>query len=139
MKRILRLTALLSTLCLGTACLTTMALTAVVLSNIAPGEKISLSGRTVSLVGEDPVAALLQTDSGDTICIVYQFDKYKDGLRIKDKFIRGGLYQYTDPDGTVRYAPIFIRAKDYKKLWWVAAGLDINRQQQDAPKPEIYT
>ena len=139
MKRILRIAALLGTLCLSTACLTTMALTAVVLSNIAPGERITLSGRTVGAVGEDEVSALLQTDTGDTICIVYQFDKYKDGLRIKDKFIRGGLHQYTDADGIVRYAPIFIRAKDYKKLWWVAARLDVNRQQDDKAKPEIYT
>ncbi len=139
MKHFLRIAALVTTLALSTGCLTTLALTAVVLSNIAPGEKITLSGRTTGAVGEDSQAALLRTDSGDTVCIVYQFDKYRDGTRIKDKFIRGGLYQYTDQDGTERYAPIFIRSKDYKKLWWVASELDINRRQQENKQPEIYT
>ena len=118
MKRIaLRISALVVALMALTSCFTTLALTAVALGNVVPGERVKLQGRTVQAVDPAGQCALLLTDNGSTVCIVYQFNKYKDGKRISGKFIRGGLYQYSDPDGSQRYAPIFIRVKDYKKLW----------------------
>jgi len=134
----LRIVALLSALVLCTGCITTMALTAVVLSNITPGEKVVLKGRVTGSVPEQEKAALMQTGTGDTVCIVYDFKKYKEGQRIKAKFIRGGLYKYTDTQGTERYAPIFIRAKDFKTLWWVAVSLDVNSPQEER-KAEVFT
>ena len=138
-KIILRAAALLVALMALTSCFTTLALTAVALSNVVPGERVKLSGRTIQAVEPAGQCALLRTDNGSTVCIVYQFSKYKDGKRISDKFIRGGLYQYNAPDGTELYAPIFLRVKDYKKLWPIAVQLDANRQQSEDGKPQIYT
>ena len=84
MKRLLcRIAVMLAVLGGGTACFTTMALTAVVLSNITPGERVKLSGRTVEALAPQGKAALMRTDGGDVICIVYQFKDYKNGQRIK--------------------------------------------------------
>lgn len=128
MKRFLcRIAIVLAVLGCCTACFTTMALTAaVVLSNITPGERVNLSGRTVEALAPQGQAALMRTEGGDIICIVYQFKEYKDGQRVKDKFVRGGLYEYTPSDGKPQYLPIFIRVKDYKQLWPVAVDLDVN-------------
>jgi len=112
-----------------------MALTAVVLSNITPGERVTISGRTLEQV--HPQAALLQTNNGETVCIVCNFGSYKDGMKVKDKFIRGGLYQSSGPDGASQYVPIFIRKKDFKALWWVAADLDVNAKSEPQ-QPEVY-
>ena len=135
MRRLFSITALLATLFLCTACFTTMALTAVVLSNITPGEKVTISGRTLEQV--NPQAALLQTDNGETVCIVCAFNNYKDGMKVKSKFIRCGLYQYTSPDGSERYAPIFVRKKDFKTLWPIAADLNVNAKS-DPQQAEVY-
>ena len=137
MKRLLcRIAVLLAVLGGGTACFTTMALTAVVLSNITPGERVKLSGHTVEALAPQGKAALMRTDGGDVICIVYQFKDYKNGQRIKDKFVRGGLYEYTAADGKRQYLPIFIRVKDYKHLWPVAVDLDVNRESLPG-QPEL--
>jgi len=127
MKRFLcRVAIVLAALGCCTACFTTMALTAVVLSNITPGERVELSGRTVAPIASQDCAALMRTDGGEVVCIVCQFKDYKDGQRVKDKFVRGGLYEYTPSDGKPQYLPIFIRVKDYKQLWPVAVDLDVN-------------
>lgn len=131
MKRFLcRIAVLLAVLGCCTACFTTMAAltAAVVLSNITPGERVNLSGRTVEALAPQGQAALMRTEGGDVVCIVYQFKEYKDNLRIKDKFVRGGLYAYTAADGKQQYVPIFIRVKDYKQLWPVAVDLDVNKE-----------
>ena len=136
----LRIVALVSTLFVLTSCFTTLALTAVALSNIAPGEKVKLSGRTIEQIPAVDQAALMRTSNGDTVCIVCDFKDYKDNQRIRGKFVRGGLYQYTGPDGAECYAPIFIRSKDFHKLWWVAVELDVDSQppQQEQSQPEVF-
>jgi hypothetical protein len=138
MKAFLRPLSLIIVLCLCTACFTTLALTAVVLSNITPGTKVQISGKTIGQIPSQPQAALLETDGGGTICIVYDFVRYKDGKKIKDKFVRGGIYQYEDPDGTEHYVPIYTRAKAYKTLWPIAAELDVNTVEEEPTRPEVY-
>ena len=127
MKTLLKILALGAALIAATSCFTTLALTGVVLSNIVPGEKVTLSGRTSGQIGDSNQCALMTTDSGETVCIVYDFGTYKDGKRIKARFVRAGMYRYQNNNGTELYAPIFIRKKDFKRLWPLAVQLDANR------------
>lgn len=137
MKTLLRTVSLIAVLCVCTACFTTLALTAVALSNLTPGEKVTISGVTAGQIPSQPLAAFFEADGGGTICIVYDFVCYKDGQKIKDKFVRGGVYEYKDANGTVRYAPIFIQAKQFKNLWPVAAQLDVN-SVEESTQPQVY-
>ena len=134
LRRILSLCIAVVTL---SSCFTTLALTGVVLSNIVPGEKVTLSGHTCGQIADSNQCALLKTDGGETVCIVYDFGTYRDGKRIKDRFVRAGLYRYTSDSGTELYAPIFIRKKDYKRLWPLAAELDVN-SQAGTGKGEVF-
>ena len=140
MKTLIKIICAAIVLLACSSCFTTLAVTAVALSNIVPGERVTISGYTVQSVEPHGQAALLKTDGGDVVCIVYGFGKYRDGKRIKDKFIRGGVYQYTDADGSELFAPIFLRVKDYKQLWPVAVKLDVNADSSgSADSPQIYT
>ena len=100
------------------------------------GPKQSYS-RGKGQIPSQPLAAFFEADGGGTICIVYDFVRYKDGQKIKDKFVRGGVYEYKDANGTVRYAPIFIQAKQFKNLWPVAAQLDVN-SVEESTQPQVY-
>lgn len=119
------------------SCITTLAITGIALSNMVPGEKVTIKGYTTERIGDSNQCALMETDSGETICIVYDFKTYKDGMRIKDRFVRAGIYQYVADNGTERYVPIFIRKKDFKRLWPLAVELNVNQQDQTRA-PEVY-
>jgi len=142
MKKLLQIIALCAALVTVSSCFATLALTSTVLSNIVPGEKVTLKGETIQQVGDTNQSALMKTDSDATVCIVYDFGTYKDGKRIRDRFVRAGMYRYNSPSGTELYAPIFIRKKDYKKLWPVAVQLDAQVQshpgQETNGQPELY-
>lgn len=105
MKNLLKILAICAALITVSSCFTTLALTGVVLSNIVPGEKVTLSGRTSGQIGDSNQCALMTTDSGETVCIVYDFGTYKDGKRIKGRFVRAGMYRYENENGTELYAP----------------------------------
>lgn len=119
------------------SCITTLAITGIALSNMVPGEKVTIKGYTCGQIEGSSECALMETDSGETICIVYDFKTYKDGMRIKDRFVRAGIYQYVADNGTERYVPIFIRKKDFKRLWPLAVELNVNQQDQTRA-PEVY-
>lgn len=138
MKTAFKILVLLAALVTVSSCFTTLALTGAVLSNIVPGEKVTLSGHTTSQIGDSNQCALMKTDGGDTICIVYDFGTYKDGKRIKDRFVRAGMYQYKNENGTELYAPIFIRKKDYKNLWPLAVQLDAGRAGSSGQQQDVF-
>ncbi len=119
------------------SCITTLAITGIALSNMVPGEKVTIKGYTTGQIEGSSQCALMETDSGETICIVYDFKNYKDGMRIKDRFVRAGIYQYVADNGTERFVPIFIRKKDFKRLWPLAVELNVNQQDQTRA-PEVY-
>ena len=133
MKALLRLLPCFAVLLSCTSCFTTLALTGVVLSNIVPGEKVTLSGRTISQIGNTNQCALMRTDNGDAVCIVYDFGTYQDGKRIRSRFVRAGLYEYESDSWTKLYAPIFIRKKDFNRLWPLAVELDAGRLTRKVP------
>ena len=67
------------------------------------------------------------TDKNDVVCIVYDFEEYYDGMTIKGQFHRCGTYEYLFSDGTIHYAPIFVREKDFRKYRIIAEELDATR------------
>ena len=86
--------------------------------------------------------ALMVTDKNDVVCIVYDFDEYYDGMTIKGHFHRCGTYEYLFSDGTIHYAPIFVREKDYRKYKIIAEELDgtrikINNKRETEPRTDI--
>ena len=137
MKNLLKILAICAALITVSSCFTTLALTGVVLSNIVPGEKVTLSGRTSGQIGDSNQCALMTTDSGETVCIVYDFGTYKDGKRIKGRFVRAGMYRYENENGTELYAPIFIWKKDFKRLWPLAVQLDA-RQPESPGQADVF-
>ena len=98
MKRFLcRIAVLLAVLGCCTACFTTMAAltAAVVLSNITPGERVNLSGRTVEALAPQGQAALMRTEGGDVVCIVYQFKDFQSiGIIVLQGFQRARLKMF---------------------------------------------
>ena len=136
-QKYLKILAFMVVLFVCSSCITTLALTGIALSNIVPGEKVSLNGYTTGQIGDSNQCALMETSSGETICIVYDFGTYKDGMRIKDRFVRAGIYKYVTDNGAERYVPIFIRKKDFKRLWPLAVELNVNQQDNTRP-PEVY-
>ena len=137
MKTAIKIIILCAALAGVTSCFTTLALTGAVLSKVVPGEKVTLSGQTVRQIGDSNQCALLQTDGDATVCIVYDFGTYKDGKRIKDRFVRAGMYKYQNENGTELYAPIFIRKKDYNRLWLLAVQLDAGKPASSG-QSEVY-
>lgn len=136
-QKYLKIFAFFVVLLVCSSCITTLALTGIALSNMVPGEKVTIKGYTTERIGDSNQCALMETDSGETICIVYDFGTYKDGKRIKDRFVRAGLYRYFTDNGAERYVPIFIRKKDYKRLWPIAVELNVN-QPDNTRAPEVY-
>ena len=67
------------------------------------------------------------TDKSDVVCIVNDFEDYYDGMTIKGQFHRCGTYEYLFSDGTIHYAPIFVREKDFRKYKIIAEELDATR------------
>lgn len=137
MKTAIKILILCAALVGVSSCFTTLALTGAVLSKIVPGEKVTLSGRTIRQIGESNQCALMQTEGDVTVCIVYDFGTYKDGKRIKDRFVRAGMYKYENENGTELYAPIFIRKKDYNRLWPIAVQLDAGKAESSG-QSEVY-
>ena len=137
MRKLMKILALCAAVIASSSCLATLALTGVVLGNVVPGEKVTLKGRTTGQIGDSGMCAFLETDSGATVCIVYDFGTYKEGKRIRDRFVRAGLYKYTSDKGTELYAPVFIRKKDFKRLWPLAVQLDAGNQAE-AGKGEVF-
>ena len=136
-QKYLKIFAFVVVLFVCSSCITTLALTGIALSNMVPGEKVTIKGYTTERIGDSNQCALMETDSGETICIVYDFGTYKDGKRIKDRFVRAGLYRYFTDNGAERYVPIFIRKKDFKRLWPIAVDLNVN-QPDNKRAPEVY-
>lgn len=86
-----------------------------------------LSGKTVQLINRH--GALVVTDRNDIVCIISDFDDYYDGMAIKGRFHRYGTYEYLFSDGTIHYAPIFVKEKDYRKYKIIAEELGAQRIQ----------
>lgn len=137
MRTLSRILAFCAFVVIFSSCITTLAITGIALSNMVPGEKVTIKGYTVGQIDGSSRCALMETDSGETICIVYDFKTYKDGMRIKDRFVRAGIYQYVADNGAERFVPIFIRKKDFKRLWPLAVELNVNQQDQTRA-PEVY-
>ena len=137
MKTAFKILILFATLAGVSSCFTTLALTGAVLSKIVPGEKVTLTGYTTGQIGDSNQCALMQTDGDATVCIVYDFGTYQDGKRIKDRFVRAGMYKYQNENGTELYAPIFIRKKDYNRLWPLAVQLDAGKPESSG-QSEVY-
>ena len=137
MRTLSRILAFCAFAIICSSCITTLAITGIALSNMVPGEKVTIKGYTTGQIEGSSQCALMETDSGETICIVYDFKTYKDGMRIKDRFVRAGIYQYVADNGTERFVPIFIRKKDFKRLWPLAVELNVNQQDQTRA-PEVY-
>lgn len=94
-----------------------------------------LKGETVRKVNDK--AALMKTRDGETVCIVYLFKGYRDGLRINAKFRQGGVYEYQDEAGVTRRAPIYVQSKHISELVETAVQLDI-RYQEPEEKAPVY-
>ncbi|MBO4634357.1 MAG: hypothetical protein J5669_03185 [Bacteroidales bacterium] len=91
-----------------------------------------LKGQTIKQIDEK--AALLETKSQGTVCIVYPFEAYQDGQKISGRFRRGGVYQYTDDNGETRQVPIYVYSKNLNELVDTAIKLDARyRQAEQAP------
>lgn len=91
-------------------------------TNSIDRKSVNLSGKTIQRISRH--SALMVTDLNDVVCIIYDFDDYYDGMRIKGGFRRSGTYEYLFSDGTIHYAPIFIREKDYRKYKIIAEELE---------------
>ena len=76
------------------------------------------------------------TEKNDVVCIILDFEEYYDGMRINDHFRRYGTYEYLYVDGTLHYAPIFVRAKDFKKYQVLAEELSASKNQLDGNKQD---
>jgi len=69
-------------------------------------------------------AALVVTDKNDVVCVIYDFDDYYDGMKIKGRYHRCGTYEYLFSDGSIHHAPIFVKENDLKKYKIIAEELD---------------
>ena len=101
---------------------------------------VRLSGKTVQLINRH--SALVVTDKSDVVCVIYDFDEYYDGLKIKGRFRRYGTYEFLFSDGTIHYAPIFVREKDFRKYMIIAKELgatkvDSREKKSEVPRSEI--
>lgn len=95
-----------------------------------------LKGETVMKINDK--AALLETSKGETVCIVYLFNDYKDGQKINSKFRRGGIYEYQDESGTTNRVPIYVESKHVSELVQTAIDLDVRYQSEtQAPVYQI--
>lgn len=89
-----------------------------------------IKGNTTRQVNEN--AAVLITNKGEEVCIVYSFDgKYKNGMKINAKFRLGGVYEYSDSVGDVHRIPIYVYSREIEKLAPTAMELDIRYKKQD--------
>lgn len=95
-------------------------------------KSVRLSGKTVQLINRH--GALVVTDRNDIVCIISDFDDYYDGMAIKGQFHRYGTYEYLFSDGTIHYAPIFVKEKDYRKYKIIAEELGAARLQTGEKK-----
>lgn len=78
----------------------------------------------------------MSTDLNDVVCIIGDFTEYYDGMRINDYFRRSGTYEYRSVTGSLRYVPIFVRSRDYKKYLVIAEELDAQRESEKTRKDD---
>ena len=134
MKRILLLLLLALA---ATSCIT------MTLATVATSAIYELATRNTRLRGDtlekiNDKAALLKTRKGATVCIVYPFEGYHDGMRISAKFRRGGTYEYQDGSGTPCRVPIYVESKHVADLVETALELDVRYQKENqAPVYQI--
>ena len=95
---------------------------------------VRLTGKTVQLINRH--AALVVTDKNDVVCIIRDFDDYYDGMSIKGRFHRCGSFEYLFSDGSLHYAPIFVREGDYRKYKIIAEELDAKRVRSRGNKED---
>ena len=81
----------------------------------------TITGKTFQRIGRH--VALTTTTSGDVVCIIDDFSDYYDGMRIKNRYKRSGTFEYRSTGGIIRYAPIFVRQKEFKKFQYIAEEL----------------
>lgn len=93
---------------------------------------VSITGKTVQRVGRQ--SALVLTDKNDVVCVIDDFGDYYDGMRIKGRYRRHGTFEYVFSDGARRFAPIFVRSKDYDKYMIIAEELGASREPTEKQK-----
>lgn len=121
---LLACTAVSSCITLTVASVATSAVYALAKSNTR------IKGNTTRQINDN--AAVLITNKGEEVCIVYSFDgNYKNGMRINAKFRLGGIYEYSDSVGDKHRIPIYVYSKEIEKLAQTAMELDIRYQKQN--------
>ena len=135
MKSFFRFLVILVTIASCSSCITS----AIVSSNRRhindiDRRNVHLTGKTVQKVGRH--SALMSTDLNDVVCIIGDFTEYYDGMRINDYFRRSGTYEYRSVTGSLRYVPIFVRSRDYKKYLVIAEELDAQRESEKTRKDD---
>ncbi len=133
-KLIVRIAVIAMALMMASSCMTAMLFASTSeerAKNYLNQDNVRLSGKTVQYLNE--YCAMMVTDEGDVVCVVRIFDEYYDGMRINEKFKKGGVYQYKNSDGMLRHVPIFINSKQYGKLKDIAKDLEAKNLQEQAP------
>lgn len=135
MKTLVRLIVCLVVVFSCSSCITAMIVSSSrkQINNI-DSKNVHLTGKTLQKVGRH--GALMVTEKNDVVCIILDFEEYYDGMRINDHFRRYGTYEYFYVDGTLHYAPIFVRAKDFKKYQVLAEELSASKNQLDGNKQD---
>ena len=118
MKRIIAIAvSLIIAIFSCTSCFTMMAIAsanATDKGNDLGKEKASFVLTTFQKVS--PYAALATTKRGDVVCVIAKFDRYYDGLVLRDKFICKGTYTYTSIGGAERNVLVYAYKQDMKDL-----------------------
>lgn len=123
------------------SCITmTMATLAVTTAYAISNRSVRLKGKTIRQINDK--AALMETKSGEVVCVLYLFDKYRDGMKINAKFRKGGgAYTYEDEDGCQCLVPIYLERYHVKDLISTAIELDSGIPAEDQPgqkDPPVY-
>jgi len=135
LKRLILIIILLATAC--TSCITmTLATVAATTAYALGAGTTRLKGNTITRI--DDKAAVMRTNKGELVCIVYPFKGYHDGMKVNAKFRRGGEYEYYHESGNRLLIPIYLESKHIGDLIETAIAIDVHyRQHDEAPVYQV--